>query len=236
MRLNPYKFRLWLDSLSANILNARQKELLLWLLAWGKAGCDSYNYRLAKEMRCCVRTIRYDLRKLERYHLIVIRGALGKYRRIIVLPYATSALWKSNSFTNMCREMGAKFCRHQRRILIKTKYTTRTRGKTPQEREENLIADNLRIAQEQRQELLYGTKKNAESAKTADGVLPRGETPRTPPAAQGNYERILELAKRGYIDRFVRMGYSRQRAISLAEAKIECLVEKRKSQGVQSGS
>lgn len=203
--LNPYRFRLWLDSLGGYILNARQKRLLLWLLAWGKKGCDSYNYRLAKEMQGSIRTIRRDLRRLERYHLINITGALGKHRRIIVLPYKNKAVWKSHSFTNMCQKVGDKFVPHQRRLNIRY----------------------LNIAQKQRDQLLYDTKKKAEPEKTSGRVLPQGETPRTPPAVQGSDERVLEIARRGLIDMFLHMGWPRERAIAIAEAKIIKLKEQR---------
>lgn len=233
LHLNPYKFRLWLDSLGGDILNARQKGLLLWLLAWGKKGCDSYNYRIAKEMKCSVRTVQRDLRRLERYYLIDIRGALGKHRRIIVIPYPDKRGWTRYFFVTSCQNMGDRLVTHQRRLKVKPLNSRHLRGETPQERVDKRVADNLKRAAEQRQRLLYETSAKAESAKTADRVLPQGETPRTPPAVQGKEGRILKMLRRDYIERFIRLGWPRQRAISIAEARMNQLAERHKNKSAQ---
>lgn len=205
----------------------------MWLLAWGKKGCDSYNYRIAKEMKCSVRTVQYDLRKLERYYLINIRGALGKHRRIIVIPYPNKRGWTCYFFVKSCQNVGAELCTHQRRLKVKPLNSGHPRGETPQERVDKHITDNLRIAQEQRQRLLYETPVNKESAKTADELSPRGETPQTPPAVQGKGGRMLEIARRGLIDKFINLGWPRQRAISITEARMNQLAERHKNKSSQ---
>ena len=204
--LNPYRFRLWLDSLAANMLNSRQKRLLLWLLSWGKAGCDSYNYRIAQEMRCSVRTIRRDLRRLEKYHLVDVRGALGKHRRIIVLPYVTKRQWKADSFAHMVTLWEDKFVPHQRRCVTTTQSHAR----------------------EQIRKLLYEPPADSESATTADGVSSRGETPRTPPAVQGGAQRMLDIARRNLVEKLIGLGWERKRAVKIADARIEQLKDQYK--------
>lgn len=220
-KLNPYKFRLWLDSVKTGVLNARQKHLLLHILSWGKVGCDSWNYRLAKEMKCSERTITSDLRRLERYGFIENWGALGKHRRLIALPFPSKRAWraalaekciqrvakklcprmfsKPNNFTNRLPERGEKNCDHQRRIY----------------------KDYIYIAQQQRNALLYGEQKKAESAETADKVLPRGVPPRTPPAAQEFSDPAFEKGRIWLIKNLMSRGWSRERAISFADAHLE---------------
>lgn len=111
-----YKYRFWLGSLDHNTLNHRQFQELLSLLAWGQDGCDSDNYYIAQEFQSLqhgpdgevrpvsIRTLQYDLRKLERNRLIVIIPGWseivgGKFvkrlrnRRIIVIPYKTKTDW-----------------------------------------------------------------------------------------------------------------------------------------------
>ncbi len=126
-----YKYRFWLGSLDHNTLNHRQYQELIWLLAWGPEGCDSYNYRIAEEFRTryrnpdgkdkpvCIRTIRNDLRILERNRLIVtIPGwaqiAGGKFvkqlrdRRIIVIPYPTKTDWLKARLKHDLSKIGSR--------------------------------------------------------------------------------------------------------------------------------
>lgn len=147
MKLSPYKFKLWLDRLEPGILNARQKHLLLWLLAWGKAGCDSWNWRLAKEMHCCIRTIRRDLRQLERYHFIDNRGALGKYRRLIAIPFPSMRAWKSYLYENVKANLAKKLCQGHSRDVTILVTTPTPRGDKFVPHQESLNKDYLNIAQ-----------------------------------------------------------------------------------------
>lgn len=112
---SPYKFRLWFSNQDSDLFNDRQKRLLYHFLGWGPCGCDSWNYKIALVFHCSKRTLQYDLRHLEKHALIDIRGALGKHRRIIAIPYQRRVLWVRESCQRTLRELGAKFCTHQRR-------------------------------------------------------------------------------------------------------------------------
>jgi len=233
---HPYKFRLWLDTIDHRILNSRQKRLLLHILAWGPSGCDSWNYRLAKVMRCSIRTIRRDLRVLEHYCFIDNRGALGKYRRIVALPWRSKRIWKAKSLeiklsgvgvsrppgggtkTHRVTSRGDKFVPHQRRL--NTSYL-------------NMAQE----AQRQKNQLLY---ESAESALRADAPSsggdtppnppsPRGDTPRTPRRFSGAGDKLLDIARQRLIGTFIALGYDRDRAIRLAEARISQQYERWKA-------
>ncbi len=112
---NPYKFRLWFANQNTDLFNDRQKQMVYHFLGWGPRGCDSWNYKLMLIFHCSRRTLQYDLRHLEKHALIDVRGGLGKYRRIIAIPYQRRVLWVRESCQRALREVGAKFCTHQRR-------------------------------------------------------------------------------------------------------------------------
>jgi len=225
--LNPYRFRLWLDKLDHRILNSRQKRLLLHILDWGRAGCDSWNYRLAKVMRCSIRTIRRDLRVLEHYCFIDNRGALGKYRRIVALPYRSRRIWGQKMLEIKLSGVGVS---RQPGGGSKTNRVT-LRGDKFVPHQKSLNTSYLNIAQEaqrQKQLLLYG---KAESALRADappsgGDTPpnppssRGDTPRTPRRFSGAGDKLLDIARQRLIGTFIALGYDRDRASRLAEARI----------------
>jgi len=224
---HPYKFQLWLSRVDRRVINDRQKQLLLHILDYKDKGCDSYNYRLAKEMGCSIRTIQRDLRVLEWHCLIEIRGALGKNRRIIALPWRSRRIWKAQSLKNKLSGVGVsrppggahKSARKSSNHDISVTHQS------------NLNTSYLNIAQEaqrQKQMLLYGS---AESALRADapssgGDTPpnppssRGDTPRTPRRFSGAAAKVYLVARKRLIERFIRMGYPRDRAIRLAEARI----------------
>lgn len=112
---SPYKFRLWFSNQNTDLFSDRQKRMLYHFLGWGPRGCDSWNYKIALEFHVSKRTIRRDLRHLEKHTLIDIRGALGKHRRIIAIPYPNRASWIRAAFTKTARNLGDKFVHHQRR-------------------------------------------------------------------------------------------------------------------------
>ncbi len=112
---NPYKFRLWFSNQNTDLFNDRQKRMVYHFLSWGPRGCDSWNYKLALEFHCSKRTLQYDLRHLEKHRLIAIFGSLGKHRRIVAIPYPRRVLWVRESCQRTLRDLGAKFCTHQRR-------------------------------------------------------------------------------------------------------------------------
>ncbi len=119
-RRNPYKFRLWFSNQNTDLFNDRQKRMVYHFLAWGPRGCDSWNYKLALVFHCSKRTIRRDLRHLEKHTLVDIRGALGKHRQIIAIPYPNRATWIRAAFKETARNVGDKFVHHQRRSTKST--------------------------------------------------------------------------------------------------------------------
>jgi len=201
-----YRFRLWFGGLGGGILNDRQKRLVLWLLAWGPKGCDSYNYKIAQGMHCSDRTIRRDLRRLERYHLIVIDGALGKYRRIKVLPWSKKRHWKRYGLDNMLSKRADKVVPHQRRYY----------------------KDNSNIIRTHKEALLFGKAPEAEAGKTpADSHLGGGAPPNPPGCSEGS-RRLRQIAYNQLLEKLIRNGWSRERARSIAAARIGRLIEQQK--------
>ena len=131
---NPYKFRLWFSNQNTDLFNDRQKRMVYHFLSWGPRGCDSWNYKLMLEFHCSRRTLQYDLRHLEKHALIDIRGALGKNRRIIAIPYDRRVVWVRESCQRTLRALGAKFCTHQqrtRRLSINQQHYELLYGRTP---------------------------------------------------------------------------------------------------------
>jgi len=224
---NPYKFRLWLDTIDHRILNSRQKRLLLHILAWGPSGCDSWNYRLAKVMRCSIRTIQRDLRVLEYYCFIDNRGALGKYRRIIALPWRSRRIWKAQSLKNKLSGVGVS--RPPGGVHKSARKSNNHDNSVTHQRRLNTSYLNMaQEAQRQKNQLLY---ESAESALRADAPSsggdapptppsPRGDTPRTPRRFSGAAAKVYTVARNRLIEHFIRMGYPKDRAIRLAEARI----------------
>ena len=204
---NPYKFRLWFSNQNTDMFNDRQKRMVYHFLSWGPRGCDSWNYRLELEFHCSKRTIRNDLRHLEKHALIVIRGALGKHRRIIAIPYPNRATWMQISFrqtsqklgefwSDTRRNRGAKFCPHQRRL---------TKSKI------NQGAD----------ELLYGESffrfSGGGSSETSASDIPYEE------------RQIWEQYRRKLIDQRVRTGCRRESAIAWANTVVRISIKQRRA-------
>jgi len=174
---NPYKFRLWFGKWSPGIFSARQTALVLHFLNYGKSGCDSWNYKIADLFRISIRTLQRDLRILEHYQIIQIAGALGKYRKIRVLPCSKKRIFFMWGFKQMVKKWGDKFVTHQRRY-----YKDYSNNK--------------------KQEILYGPI----------GLEIKGTG--LPPAAQ-------TYLQKQFVEKFLKMGYNRTRAINLAGIKIE---------------
>jgi len=204
-----YRFRLWFGGLGGGIVNDRQRRLVLWLLAWGPKGCDSYNYKIAQAMRCSERTIQRDLRRLERYYLIVIDGALGKHRRIKVLPWSKKRHWKRYGLDNMLSKWGDKVVTHQRRTRI----------------------NSSNYVREQRELLLHGKAPEAEAGKTPAGVSSRGENPPNPPGCSVSFRGVRQIAYNQLVEKLVKNGWSRERARSIAAARIGQLIEQQREKG-----
>lgn len=112
---NPYKFRLWFGKWSPGVFTARQSALVLHFLSYGARGCDSWNYKLAQQFGCSIRTLQRDLRRLELYQVIQVAGGLGKWRRIRVIPLPKLKLFFRWAFQQMTRKQGDIFVTHQRR-------------------------------------------------------------------------------------------------------------------------
>ncbi len=201
-----YRFRLWFAGLGGDIVNDRQKRLTLWLLAWGPKGCDSYNYKIALVMRCSVRTIQLDLRRLEKYHLIVIDGALGKYRRIKVPPWSKKRHWKRSGHDIMLSNRGAGIFTHQKRHRI----------------------NSMNYVREQRKLLLHGKAPESETGKTPADSSSRGAVPPNPPGGSDTFGRLRQIVYNQLVKKLVKNNWSRDRAQSIAAARLEQLYEQQK--------
>jgi len=123
---NTSRYRLWIASVNHGLLNRRQEQELLHFLGYGPGGCDSHNYRIAQNFNKSIRTIQYDLRHLEKHHLIetapgwaelkdgkMVRQLRG--RRITTLPWPSKTSWMSGSIQKNLEKVGAKNCTLQRR-------------------------------------------------------------------------------------------------------------------------
>ncbi len=198
---NPYKFRLWLGPLDHELLNDRQKRELIYFTGWGPKGCDDWNYKIALEFHCSIRTIRRDLRHLEKHALVDIRGALGKHRRIIAIPYPTHSSWMASSLRETTRKLGARFCDH-----------SKNRGDkfVPHERRTSKTSIN-----QQFDELLYGES----------FLLFSGGGSSETSAQKLSYEerQIWEQT------RLVRTGHQRDSAIKMANITIRKSIEQEQS-------
>ncbi|MBA7670974.1 hypothetical protein ES703_79123 [subsurface metagenome] len=204
---NPYKFRLWLGTLDHELLNDRQKRELVYFTGWGPKGCDDWNYKLELEFHCSKRTIRNDLRHLEKHALVDIRGALGKHRRIITIPYPTKSSWMASSLRETSQKLGefwsntgpnrgAKFCPHERRTS-KTSINQQLDG------------------------LLYGETflrlSGGGSSETSALELPYEEA------------QVWESTRRKIIDQLVREGNPRDSAITMANIVIRTSIRQKQS-------
>lgn len=214
---NTYKFRLWLGSLDHELLNDRQKRELQYFAGWGPRGCSDWNYKLQLIFHRSKRTIQYDLRHLEKHSLIDIRGALGKHRRIIALPFPNKAAWMAASIQQMLqnfgkpnrqivRNRGAKNCTHERRT-------------------------KRHSINQQRNELLFGRPPKppkAESGTAPDRATRGGRIPPHPPGGSGGRELDQAQLRKDLIDRLLFVGHNRARAIALADIAIEHELRKRR--------
>ena len=201
-----YRFRLWFMGLEGGMLNDRQKRLVLWLLAWGPKGCDAYNYKIAQAMRCSERTIRRDLRRLEYYSLIVIDGALGKWRRIKVPPWSKKRHWKRYGLENMFSKWADKVVPHQRQHRI----------------------NSMNYAREQRELLLHGKHLDAEAGKTPADFSSWGGCPPNPPGGSDTFRGVAQIRYNQLVEKLVKNSWPRYRAQSIAAARIEQLIEQQK--------
>ncbi len=105
---NPYRFRLWFSNQNTDMFTERHKQMVYHFLGWGPHGCDSWNYRLMLDFHCSRSTIQRALRHLEKHALIDIRGALGKHRRIIAIPYPNRTAWMRATVQETTRKLGAR--------------------------------------------------------------------------------------------------------------------------------
>ena len=196
---NPYKTRLWLSNLDHGLLNDDQKRLFYHCLGWGRKGCGDWNYQLQALLHRSKRTIQYYLRHLEKHCLIDIRGAYGKHRRIIAIAWPTKQVWMTESLRQNLKKMGAKNCTHQRRTM---KHSI------------NQQLDNL----------LYrnaDSLPNKVSPKAGDESI-SGVAPPNPRFATGRKLTPMQnLARRKLIDMFLNLDYPRDRAIRLADVRLE---------------
>ncbi len=226
---NPYKFRLWLGPLDHELLNDRQKRELIYFTGWGPKGCDDWNYKIALEFHCSIRTIQRDLRHLEKHALVDIRGALGKHRRIIAIPYPNRASWMATSLQQTAQELGKKLSDLSRNRGDKNVTHERRTSKTS--------------INQQRNRLLYGEPirvSDMESGKTPDSIFPSsaggllgsggGGSSETSASWQQRKEaRAWEYARQKLIDQLVRKGHRRESAITLANIAIKISIRQRRT-------
>ncbi len=196
---NPYKFRLWFSNQNTDLFNDRQKRMLYHFLSWGPQGCDSWNYKLALEFHRSKRTIRRDLRHLEKHTLVDIRGALGKHRQIIALPYPNRSSWIQTSLQQTSQKLGEKWSNLRRNRGDKNVPHQRRTSKTSI----NQPADGL----------LYGSSflrfSGGGSSETSAHKISYDEA------------LIWEQTRRKLIDQLVRTGHPRERAINMANIVIK---------------
>ena len=184
---NPYKFRLWFSNQNTDLFNDRQKRELYHFLAWGRQGCDSWNYKLMLEFHCSRSTLQRDLRHLEKHALIDIRGALGKHRRIIAIPYPNRAAWMRAAIQQTTQKLGEFWSRTGRNRGVKNDPHQRRHSK--------------RVINQPADELLYGESFLLFSG----GGSSETSTPKIP------YEdrQIWEQTRRKIIDELVHRGEDR---------------------------
>jgi len=197
--LNPYKTRLWLGRLDHDLLCDRQKREIDYFFGWGPKGCDDWNYKLAALFHVSIRTIQRDIRHLELHSFIIIRGALGKYRRITAIPYPTKGTWMAESLSQNLEKMGDKNVTHERR-------TTKS---SINQQLDNLLYRNA------------DSLPNKVSPKAGDESI-SGVAPPNPRFATGRKLTPMQnLARRKLIDMFLNLDYPRDRAIRLADVRLE---------------
>jgi len=210
---NPYKFRLWLGTLDHELLNDRQKRMVVYFTGWGPRGCDDWNYKIALEFHRSIRTIQRDLRHLEKHALVDIRGALGKHRRIIAIPYPTHSSWMASSLRETTRKLGARFCDHSKNRGVKN---------VTHERRTDKISINQQL-----DDLLYG-----------EGFFGSGGSGSSETSAlELSYEdrQIWESARRKLIDQLVREGNPRDSAITMANIAIKISIRQKQAFKKKSG-
>ncbi|MBA7691052.1 hypothetical protein ES703_99590 [subsurface metagenome] len=204
---NPYKFRLWFSNYNTNLFTEKQKQMVYHFLGWGRKGCDSWNYKLMLDLHCSRRTLQLNLRHLEKHALVDIRGALGKHRRIIVIPYPNQATWMQISLQQTSQKLGeflsntgpnrgAKFCAHQRRTS-KTSINQQLDG------------------------LLYGESflrlRGGGSSETSASDIPYEEA------------QVWEQTRRKMIDELVWRGHPRETAINMANITVRISIRQKQA-------
>ncbi len=202
---NPYRFRLWFSNQNSDMFTERHKQMVYHFLGWGPKGCDSWNYKLELEFHCSKSTLQRCLRHLEKHALIDIRGALGKHRRIIAIPYPNQAAWMRAAVQETIRKLGARLSDHSKNRGVKFDHHQRRTSKTSI----NQHAD----------ELLYGES----FLRLSGGGSPEAF------ASDIQYDeaQIWEQTRRKIIDQLVRGGQSRDSAITQANIVIKISIRQK---------
>ena len=144
-KLSPYKFKAWIQNLSGNLLNDRQKRLIYFFLPYGRKGCDKWNIRLAEIFGVCERTIRRDIKHLAKHSFIILTYPyMGQSndtpphpltkRIATTIPYPTKAEWQAKSIVHLSKLTWTKMSTYQNCYIKNiTKDTTKQSesGKTP---------------------------------------------------------------------------------------------------------
>jgi hypothetical protein len=125
---NPYKTRLWLSGLDGSIFCQKEIELWAYLAHWGPKGCDSWNYKLQKQIKRSRRQVQRYLKNLEKHYMIVIipgwsKLAGGKFeeclrnRKIYAMPWQSKKAWIAASVQKNLGLQGVIFDTLQKRII-----------------------------------------------------------------------------------------------------------------------
>lgn len=96
-----YKTVLWLNRLNGQLLTPKQYRIWLYIADRGPRGCDAWNYRIARDCKCSIRTVRRSLNQLRKHSLILSSGDLGKFRIVIACLHPTKRIWMQRSIQNL---------------------------------------------------------------------------------------------------------------------------------------
>lgn len=216
---NPYKTRLWMSDYNGGTFCKKELELWNHLAGYCTRGCKDTNAQLCPVIDRGRTTVKKYLSNLKRHYLIDIVPGWAelagnkfvkslRYRRITALPWPSKRSWMKASVQNMLKRVGRKSDHFQRR-------TTKSSIKRS------------------RDELLYGRipdALNADTGKTPVGILPGGQIPPDPPGGSKGSEEALTRLRKNLIDRLIKVGHARARAINLADIAFEHELKKRLNQ------
>lgn len=215
---NPYKTKLWLFSYNSNTFCKKELELWDHIAGFGARGCRDTNAQLTPQIDRSERQLQRYLRNLEKHHLIDIvpgwaelsQGEFRKslrYRRIFALPWPNQQAWMRESIRESVRKWATKMSPYQRRT-------------------KKLSINQLR------DDLLFGRPGSLPDSVSSPGASTQS-FPQTPGGLTTRCSvgdsKLQELVRKTLIEQLIRTGWSREKAISLADVQIEKRLVQRKS-------